>query len=40
MDINGLFAILWDVTLIAAILSFALGFIYIAIIQRERQKSE
>jgi len=40
MDVEGLFAILWDVTLVAAILAFALGFIYIAITQRERQKTE
>jgi len=40
MDIDGLFTILWDVTLIAAILAFALGFIYLAVTQREQQKAK
>jgi len=37
MDIEGLFSILWDATVIIAILAFTLGFIYIAIGQRETE---
>jgi len=40
MDIEGLFSILWDATVIIAILAFALGFIYIAIGQRETERKD
>jgi len=40
MDIEGLFSILWDATVVIAMLAFALGFVYIAIGQREATRKE
>jgi hypothetical protein len=40
MDIEGLFSILWDATVIIAILTFALGFIYIAMGQRGTERKD
>ena len=38
MDIEGLFSVLWDATVVIAVVAFALGFIYIAIGQRETER--
>jgi len=40
MDIEGLFSVLWDSTLIIALLTLALGFVYIAMAQKEASTKE
>lgn len=38
MDVESLFTILWDVTVIVAILAFALGFIFMALGRGEGER--